>query len=147
MSSSDYVTLTLDNQYFGIPVLQVQDIINSVRITKIPLAPQEIAGSLNLRGRIVTALDMRCRLGLASRMQDLNKAMNVVVEHKNELYSLIVDGVGEVLSLSDDEFENNPPTMERHLREISKGIFQLEDRLLIIVDVPALLNLQHSEAA
>lgn len=147
MSQSDYVTLTLDGQYFGIPVLQVQDILSTVRITKVPLAPPEIVGSLNLRGRVVTAIDMRRRLGVDPRPAGQGKSMNIVVEHKNELYSLIVDSVGEVLSLPDDNFESNPPTLKKHLREISKGIFQLENRLLIIIDVPALLNLQQTEAA
>lgn len=143
---SDYVTLTIDHQLFGIPVLQVQDILSTVQITRVPLAPPEIAGSLNLRGRIVTAFDMRKRLEL-DPVPAGTKMMNVVVEHKNELYSLIVDRVGEVLSLQDDAFETNPPTMDKHLREISKGIFQLDKQLLIIVDIATLLNVQQRDAA
>jgi purine-binding chemotaxis protein CheW len=146
MSSSDYVTLKLDGQLFGIPVLQVQDILSSVVITHVPLAPPEIAGSLNLRGRVVTAISLRSRLGI-EKSADIKKPMNIVVEHKNELYSLIVDSVGEVLNLEDDDFAPNPPTMAKHLREISRGIFQLDQELLIIMDVPTLLNLQNLDAA
>jgi purine-binding chemotaxis protein CheW len=146
MSQSDFVTLMLDGQYFGIPVLQVQDILSSVQITKVPLAPPEVTGSLNLRGRIVTAVDMRKRLGVGPNTAQTS-SMNVVVEHKNELYSLIVDSVGEVLSLPNDEFEKNPPTLEKHLRDISKGIYQLDNQLLIIIDVATLLNLNQQEAA
>lgn len=146
MSQSDFVTLMLDGQYFGIPVLQVQDILSSVQITRVPLAPPEIIGNLNLRGRIVTAIDMRKRLGLGPNQSGVSP-MNIVVEHKNELYSLIVDSVGEVLSLPNDDFEKNPPTLEKHLREISKGIYQLDNQLLIIVDVATLLNLNQQEAA
>jgi purine-binding chemotaxis protein CheW len=144
---SEFVTLMMEDQLFGIPVLQVQDVIRDVRVTRVPLSPPEIAGNLNLRGRIVVAIDMRRRLSMKPRAADA-KFMNVVVESKGELYSLIVDRVGEVLSLADSRFERNPPTLARHLRDISKGIFQLDERLLVILDVSALLAvLEKSEAA
>lgn len=143
---SDFVTLTIEGQMFGIPVLQVQDVLASVRITRVPLAPPEIAGNLNLRGRIVVAIDMRRRLGMGNR-DPKAKFMNIVVEQKAELYSLIVDAVGEVLSLPDSNFEANPPTMAKHLRDVSKGIFQLDNRLLVILDITALLQSVQKEAA
>src|SRR5918911_2201202 len=80
----DFVSVTISGQLFGIPVLQVQDVLGPQRITPIPLAPREIAGSLNLRGRIVTAIDMRVRLGLAASAER-DKRMSVVVEHGGEL--------------------------------------------------------------
>ncbi len=144
---SDFVTLMIENQLFGIPVLQVQDVLRDVRVTRVPLSPPEIAGNLNLRGRIVTAIDMRRRLSMTPRGAD-EKFMNVVVEQKNELYSLIVDRVGEVLSLPDANFERNPPTLDRNLREVSRGIYQLDNRLLVILDIPALLAVfEKTEAA
>ena len=90
-----YVSITIGDQLFGIPVLLVHDILGPQRITRIPLSPSEVAGSLNLRGRIVTAIEMRLRLKMSGR-EDGDEGMNVVVEHKGELYSLIVDSVGEV---------------------------------------------------
>src|SRR5689334_17114366 len=93
-----YVSLTIGDQMLGIPVLNVHDVLTPQRITRVPLAPGEVAGSLNLRGRIVTAIDVRRRLCLPPRT-DKGPCMSVVVEHSGESYSLIVDGVGEVLTL------------------------------------------------
>src|SRR5487761_882670 len=87
---SEFVSITVAGQLFGIPVLQVQDVLGPQRITRIPLAPPEIAGSLNLRGRIVTAIDVRTRLGLAAGEGEHKSDMSVVVDINNELYSLIV---------------------------------------------------------
>ncbi len=138
-SSKDYLTIMMAGQSFGIPVLQVQDVLREQKVTRIPLASPEVAGSLNLRGRIVTAIDVRRRLGLSDR--DSGEAsMSVVVEHKNELFSLIIDSVGDVLSLEDKNFERNPGTLEQAWRDISSGIFQLEDNLLVIMDVSSLLE-------
>ena len=92
-----FVTMTVANQIFGIPVLKVQDVLGPQRIAHVPLAPVEVLGSLNLRGRIVTAVDVRTRLGLPP-LADNTSSMSVVVEHDNELYSLVVDKVGEVMS-------------------------------------------------
>jgi purine-binding chemotaxis protein CheW len=141
-----FVTVTVAGQMFGIPVLQVQDVLGAQRITHIPLAPSEVAGSLNLRGRIVTAIDVRTRLGLPAR-DDGKPGMSVVVEHEHELYSLIVDAVGEVLDVEAKRFERNPSTLEAVWREVSTGIFRLEDNLLLILDVARLLDLQKAEAA
>ncbi len=138
-SSKDYLTIMIANQNFGIPVLQVQDVLREQKVTKIPLASREVAGSLNLRGRIVTAIDVRRRLGLADR-EDGPTSMSVVVEHKGELFSLIIDSVGDVLSLENSKFEKNPGTLEQTWKDISSGIFQLEDNLLVVMDVPSLLE-------
>lgn len=133
----DFVTARVGGQLFGIPVLAVRDILGPQKLASIPLAPPEIAGALNLRGRIVTAIDLRRRLGLDPA--DREKSMSVVVDHHGELYSLLIDEVGEVLSVPAEAFEHNPPTMEGRWREVSVGIFRLEDRLLVVLDVDRLL--------
>jgi purine-binding chemotaxis protein CheW len=135
----DYVTMSIGGQLFGIPVLKVQDVLGTQTITRVPLAPVEVAGSLNLRGRIVTAVDVRLRLGLAKRENE-KTAMSVVVEHDGELYSLLVDSVGEVLSLETRDYQRNPPTLNPRLREFSDGIYRLNDSLLVVLSVSSLLN-------
>ena len=135
----DYVTMSIGGQLFGIPVLKVQDVLGTQTITRVPLAPIEVAGSLNLRGRIVTAVDVRLRLGLPKRENE-KSAMSVVVEHEGELYSLLVDSVGEVLSLETRDYQRNPPTLNPRLREFSDGIYRLNDSLLVVLSVSSLLN-------
>ena len=137
-TQSDYLTVIIDKQKFGIPVLQIQDVLRQQQVTKIPLAPPEIAGSLNLRGRIVTAIDVRRSLGIGKHTD--GKAMSVVVEHKNELFSLIIDAVGDVLSVDRRFVEKNPGTLHEKWRDIASGVFQLDAELLIIMDVPKLLE-------
>lgn len=144
--SRDFVTMTIADQLFGIPVLQVQDVLGPQKITRIPLAPPEVAGSLNLRGRIVTAIDVRLRLGLTRRAAD-KPGMSIVVDLKGELYSLIIDNVGEVLSLSNRDFERNPPTLDPRWREVSIGIYRLNNQLMLVLDVNRLLNFANVEAA
>ncbi|MEW5728291.1 MAG: chemotaxis protein CheW [Pseudomonadota bacterium] len=142
--TQDYVTMFIEGQLFGIPVLTVQDVLGPQKITRIPLAPREVAGSLNLRGRIVTAIDVRLRLGLPKRSEE-NKGMSVVVDMGGELYSLMVDQVGEVLSLPEAKFERNPPTLDPMWREFSAGIYRLEDKLLVVLDVSKLLDFSKSD--
>lgn len=142
----EFVTMTIAEQLFGIPVLTVRDVLGPQKITRIPLAPHEVAGALNLRGRIVTAIDVRLRLGLDRRPED-DAGMSVVVEHKGELYSLMIDGVGEVLTLPADRFESNPPTLDPCWREVSSGVYRLDDQLLIVLEVDRLLDFAHSLAA
>lgn len=135
----DYVTMSIADQLFGIPVLKVQDVLGPQTITRVPLAPPEVAGSLNLRGRIVTAIDVRLRLGLEPRGGE-KPPMSVVVEHDNELYSLLVDTVGEVLSLNVKDYQRNPPTLNPRLRDFSDGIYRLNGSLLVVLSVASLLN-------
>ncbi len=142
----DFVSMTIGGYLFGIPVLKVQDVLGQQRITRIPLAPPDVAGSLNLRGRIVTAVDVRIRLSLPPREKD-EKAMSIVVEDGGELYSLLVDSVGEVLSLKSSEFEASPPTVDARWREFSDGIYRLNGKLLIVLNVARLLVFGNREAA
>ncbi|MBI1273275.1 MAG: chemotaxis protein CheW [Alphaproteobacteria bacterium] len=142
---NDFVTMTIAGQLFGIPVLQVQDVLSPQKITKIPLAPPEVSGSLNLRGRIVTAINLRTRMGLPPR-EGKGDGMSVVAEFKDELYSLMVDQVGEVMSLNSSDFEQSPPTLDPRWREVSTGIYRLDGKLLVVLDVSRLLNFIKSEA-
>jgi purine-binding chemotaxis protein CheW len=135
-----FVTLTVADQLCGVPVLGVRDILGEQSITRIPLAPPEIAGSLNLRGRIVTAIDLRRRLRLPAAPSGKAR-MSVVAEQGGELYALLVDQVSEVMSLRSSAFERNPPTMEPAWAAFSTGIYRLEDRLLVVLDVAKLLDL------
>ena len=144
--SRDYVTMTIADQLFGIPVLAVQDVLGPQRITRIPLSPPEVAGALNLRGRIVTAIDVRRRLGLPPRSAE-NPGMSVVVDHKGELYSLIVDAVGEVMSLPSDSYERNPSTLDPRWREVSGGIYRLQGKLLVVLEVANLLEMRRAAEA
>jgi purine-binding chemotaxis protein CheW len=144
--NSEFVTVTVAKQLFGIPVLTVQDILGPQRITRIPLAPAEVAGALNLRGRIVTAIDVRSRLHLAARAPG-DEGMAVVVEHDQELYSLLVDSVGDVLSLSEAKFEPNPSTLDSLWREVSLGIYRLKSELMMVLDVDRLLSIDRAIAA
>lgn len=137
--AKDFLTMVVDGQWFGIPVLRVQDVLGEQRVTRVPLAPPEVAGSLNLRGRIVTAINLRRRLGLPD-LEKGGRTMSVVVEHHADLYSFIVDNVGEVLSLPDEDFEKTPPTLDRTWREVSLGIYRLKEHLLVILDVSGMLD-------
>lgn len=149
MSNNDmqeYVTVTIAGQVFGIPVLQVHDVLGSINLTNIPLAPPEVAGALNLRGRIVTCIDVRKRLGLPALTGVENK-MSVVVEHRGEPYALLIDSVGEVLSLKKDELEMNPSTLDARWREVSAGIYRTEENLLVILQIDRLLDFAGNSSA
>lgn len=134
----DFVTVRLDGQLFGIPVLQVQDVLRKPVLTRVPLAPMGIVGLLNLRGRIVTALCVRSRLGLAP--PDGEHQLGVVVEHGGNLYCLLVDAVGDVLTLGPDSHERNPPTLDACWRSVVDGVHRLERELMLILDKALLLS-------
>ena len=136
---SEFLTVLIDDQTFGIPALKIQDVLGAQKVTRIPLSSPEISGLLNLRGRIVTAINLRRRLGVEPLPED-KSPMSVVVEHKGELYSLVVDSVGEVLSLEEKDFEKTPVTLQEEWREISSGVYRLKESLLIVLDVAALLD-------
>jgi purine-binding chemotaxis protein CheW len=147
MSTQDFVTIRLAGQLLGIPVLTVHDVLKPQNITRVPLAPSSVAGVLNLRGRIVTAVDLRSRLGLPPRGANEQAGMSVVVEYRGEPYSLLIDSVGEVLSLDDTAFERNPVTLDPRWREVSDGIYRLDGELMVVLDVKRLLDLDVAKAA
>lgn len=136
----DFLTILIADQIFGIPILQVQDVLGEQRVTKVPLAPRAVAGSLNLRGRIVTAIDVRACLGLPPLETRNERSMSVVVENNGELYSLMIDKVGDVMSLEKTQFEKSPSTLDPQWRDVCRGIYRLQDRLLVVLDVPRLLE-------
>jgi purine-binding chemotaxis protein CheW len=133
-----FLTLTVADTLCGVPVLAVRDVLTAQAITRIPLAPPEVAGSLNLRGRIVTAIDLRRRLGLPPRATE-TAGMSVVVERDGELYSLLVDEVGDVVPLPRSGRAAKPPTLDPLWREVATDVHRLEDRLVILLDVERVL--------
>ena len=145
-SLSEYVTAMIGGQLFGLPILRVQDVFVPERLTRVPLAPTEIAGVLNLRGRIVTLVDMRCRLGLGRR-DDEQAAMAVGVESRGESYGLLIDGVGEVLKLDNIAWEPNPTNLDPRLASVSTGIYRLDGQLLMVLDVDRVLDIAVKAAA
>jgi purine-binding chemotaxis protein CheW len=136
----EYITATIGNQLFGLPILRVQDVFVPDRITHVPLSPPEIAGVLNLRGRIVTLIDMRCRLGLGAR-QSSEQVMAVGVEARGESYGLLIDNVGEVLKLDEAGREANPVNLDARLAAVSAGIYRLDGQLMVVVDVDRVLDI------
>lgn len=145
-NTEDFVTMTIEEQPFGIPVLMVRDVLRSRKLRRVPLAPPEVAGALNLRGRIVTAIDVRRCLRLPDRSED-KLGMSIVVDHGGELYSLIVDAVGEVLTLPADTYENMPATLNPIWKNVCKGVYRLEGKLLLVLDVDRLLDFDTKAAA
>lgn len=140
-NQQEFVTMRVGKQLFGISVMAVQDVLRKQNIAHIPLAPAVIAGSLNLRGRIVTAIDMRVRLGLPLA-NGYENCMNVVIEYHHDLYSLLVDSVGEVLSLPMEKFEKSPVNLSGGWQDVSAGVFKLKEELLVILDVESIVNIK-----
>ena len=142
----EYVTVTIGGQLFGLPIGQVQDVFVPGRMTPVPLAPEEIAGVLNLRGRIVTAIDMRCRLGLPA--QDLRQnSMAVGIDLNGESYGLISDAVGEVLKLRENTRETVPINLDSRLAQVAAAVHRLERELLVVLDVGRLLDVRPRDMA
>ncbi len=139
VDSCAYVTLMMADQLCGVPVLVVRDVLAGQTIARIPLAPPEVAGNLNLRGRIVTAIDLRQRLRLPPRETGA-KPMSVVTEQGPELYALLVDQVREVVSLRIADMERNPPTLPPNWAEYSLGIYRVNRQLMVVLDVEKLLH-------
>ena len=134
------VSIRIGAQTFGVPVLKVQDVIAQTAINRVPLGPPEVAGSLNLRGRIVTAIDMRRRLRMPDRTPG-DSFVSIIVEHGGELYALLVDDVGDVLWLSSVDHEPAPVTLSAHWRSLCSGLYRLESELLLVLNVENVLNL------
>ncbi len=136
-----FVTLTLAGQLCGVPVLAVREVITNSKIVRVPLAPPEIAGNINLRGRIVTAIDTRCRLGLEAA-SDAAQPVALVAEADGALYALLIDQVQEVLSLRTDMIEDIPSNLGPTWHQFGRGVFRLPERLMVVLDIGRLLALQ-----
>lgn len=143
---TEFVTFTVAGQLFGLPIAQVQDVFKPTSVTRVPLAGAEIAGVLNLRGRIVTAIEMRSRLDGQPRDSGTD-AMAIGIEAKGESFGLLVDAVGEVLKLADFELEPNPINLDRKLAVLSHGVYRLDGQLLVVLDIDEVLRLRGKAAA
>lgn len=135
-----YCTFHLDGLFFGVEVLKVQEVIRYQRMTTVPLAPGVVSGLINLRGQVVTAIDLRRRLLMNDRGED-QLPMNVVVRTDDGPVSLLVDEIGDVIDVDDNAFEPPPETLEGVARELVSGVYKLEGRLLLVLDVEKALRL------
>lgn len=139
-SEQQYCTFYLDGLFFGVEVRKVQEVIRYQEMTRVPLAPPVIKGLINLRGQIVTALDLRRRLELSPR-PDGQLPMNVVVRTDEGAVSLLVDEIGDVLEVTDETFERPPETIDGVARELIRGVYKLRERLLLILDTEKAVHL------
>jgi len=133
------VTMVIEDQMFGVPILQVRDIVEPRLITPVPLAPSAIAGVMNLRGQIVTVINLRRCLGLDAK-PDENRGMGITVEYHGDLYSLLVDSIGDVRDLARRDYEKPPATLGEKLRRLSTGVYRLPDDLLVVLDFERILD-------
>ena len=140
-----YATFLLDGLYFGIEVLKVQEVLRQQPTTPVPLAPPMVRGLINLRGQIVTAVDLRTRLGLSARDGE-EPPMNVVVRTADGVVSLLVDAIDDVVEASADDFEAPPETVQARLHHLVRGVYKLPARLLLVLDVDQALASAHENA-
>ena len=140
MSEQQFCTFYLGEHYFGVPVSEVQEIIRYQDMTRVPLAPDVISGLINLRGQIVTAIDLRKRLEFEAKTDD-KKLMNVVVRTNEGAVSLQVDEIGDVLEVPDDCFERCPETLKGAARDMIWGAYKLDKKLLLILDTGKAINI------
>ncbi len=145
-SITEFVTVTIGDHLFGLPIARVQDVFVPDRLTRVPLAPPEVAGILNLRGRVVTAIDMRSRLDLGSQAGGQQR-MAIGIEYKGESYGLLVDAVGEVMALPDSECQAKPSNLDPRLARVAAGVYRLEGQLLVVLDVDCVLDIRSGAAA
>lgn len=128
-----YCTFNLGDLFLGLPVQRIQEVIRYQEMTRVPLASADVRGLINLRGQIVTAVDMRRRLGLPERASD-QLPMNVVLRRDDGAVSLLVDDIGDVLELSEEAWEPTPRTLKGAARELISGVYKLEKGLLLVLD-------------
>ena len=134
-------TFYLDKYCFGIDVLEVQEVFRYQEMTSVPLAREEITGLINLRGQIITAINLRLRLGMEPRPED-KTPMNVVARTKDDVVSLLVDKIGDVLEVSEDVYEQAPDTIQGAMRDLITGVYKLEDGLLLILDTKKVVQIE-----
>jgi purine-binding chemotaxis protein CheW len=137
---SQCCTFRLGDLFIGIEVMRVQEVIRAQETTPVPLASAVIDGLINLRGEIVTTIDLRRRLGLPDRDPTV-EPMNVVIRHEDGVVSLLVDEIGDVLEVDDAAFEPAPPTLPSTARDVIVGVYKLDARLLLVLDCDRVLDL------
>lgn len=128
-----YSTFFIEDLFFGVDVLRVQEVIKYQQMTKVPLASKVVEGLINLRGQIVTAIDLRRRLEMPER-PDGQQPMNVVIRTNDGAVSLLVDSIGDVLELTEGTLEPPPPTVNGVTRELVTEVHKLDDQLLLVLD-------------
>jgi purine-binding chemotaxis protein CheW len=141
-----FVTVVTGGQLFGMRLERVRDVFVPRGLSRVPLAPPEVAGLLNLRGRIVTAVELRRRLGLPPR-EDGGAPLAVGIEERGELYGLIVDRVGDVLRLKRSSYEANPVNLDQRWAKVCAGVYRLEHGLMVVLDVDKVLDIGEFGAA
>ena len=139
-SVAEYVTALIGDQLFGLPISRVQDVFMPERVTRVPLSSGEIAGVLNLRGRIVTVINVRARLGLPKN-ESGKPPMAVGVDLRGESYGLLIDQIGEVLRLPDDGREENPVNLDPRMAKLAGGVHRLDGQLMVVLDVDRVLEI------
>jgi purine-binding chemotaxis protein CheW len=132
-------TFFVDSLFLGIEVEKVQEIIRYQEMTRVPLAPSVVGGLMNLRGQIVTAIDLRRRLDLSERPEELSP-LNVIVRTEDETVSLLIDDIGDVLEVNRDDFETPPDTFTSKLRPLIRGAYKLQGQLLLFLDVDKVVD-------
>jgi purine-binding chemotaxis protein CheW len=145
-ATEGYVTVVTGGQLFGLRIDRVRDVFVPRGLSEVPLAPPEVAGLLNLRGRIVTAIDLRRRLGLSPRA-DGGSPVAIGIEERGELYGLIVDRVGDVMWLKPSSYEANPVNLDQSWMKLCAGVHRLDQGLLVVLDVDKVLDLSQFGAA
>lgn len=137
-------TFYVDNLYFGIDVLPVQEVIRHQQLSRVPLAPSAVSGLINLRGQIVTAIDLRKRLNLPPRNPfdwAEEHPLNVVVHREDAAVSLQVDQIGDVVHVEEDAMEAPPPTLDPVTAKLTECVYKLPDKLLLVLDIEETLAL------
>jgi purine-binding chemotaxis protein CheW len=138
-ANQGFVTVETAGQLFGVKLERVRDVFVPQGLSPVPLAQPEVAGLLNLRGRIVTALDLRRRLGLPPREGD-KPTVAVGIEERGELYGLIADKVGDVMWLPASQYETAPANLDPRWAQVCAGVYRLDDRLLVVLDIDKVLD-------
>jgi purine-binding chemotaxis protein CheW len=145
VAERQFCTFYVEGLCFGIGVREVQEVIRYQEMTRVPLAASVVRGLINLRGQIVTAIDLRRRLGLADRDgADQSLPMNLVVRTDDGVVSLLVDEIGEVVEVDEDSFERPPPTLEGVARELVRGVYKQEGSLLLVLDTAKAVSVNRS---
>ncbi len=133
IASTQLCTFLLDGHLFGVDAQTVQEVIRYQEMTRVPMAPPAVRGLINLRGQIVTAIDLRTRLGMKPR-ENGKRPMNVVVRSDDGAVSLLVDQIGDVIEVDAENFESPPDTLQGPSRELVQGAYKLNGRLLLLLN-------------
>lgn len=139
-AETEFVTATVAGQVFGMPIAQVRDVFAPERMTRVPLAPRCVAGILNLRGRIVTAIDLRERLAIPPRGAN-DGAMVIGVDVQGESYGLVVDVVGEVMRLAESRREPVPVNLDADIAGVAESVYRLDNQLMVVLDIARVLDI------